>query len=301
MTEKVLLDTDIGSDIDDAVCLAYLLAQPQCELLGVSTVTGEPHRRAQMVSALCEVAGKNIPVVPGVEKPLLIPQRQPRAQQAVRLENWPHQKDFLEVPAIRFLAEKILAYPGEVTLLAIGPLTNVALLFAVYPETIQALKQLVLMCGVFTDSPENPWKAEWNAILDPHATQMVYQAAVPIHKSVGLDVTRRVRLPAQRVKESFIHPLLEPVVDFASVWFEEQDWLIFHDPLAAVSIFDPQVCTFSTGRVQVESDLSVENPGSTTFERMLEGGPHQVALGVDPERFFNAFFKPFGNSTRRTH
>ena len=59
MPTKVLLDTDIGSDIDDAVCLAYLLAQPECELLGITTVTGEAEKRARMASALCKVAGKS--------------------------------------------------------------------------------------------------------------------------------------------------------------------------------------------------------------------------------------------------
>jgi len=63
MSTKVLLDTDIGNDIDDALCLAYLLAQPECELLGVTTVTGEAEKRAMMVSALCKIAGKNIPVM----------------------------------------------------------------------------------------------------------------------------------------------------------------------------------------------------------------------------------------------
>ena len=70
MPVKILLDTDIGSDIDDAVCLAYLLAQPDCELLGITTVTGEAVERAKMASALCKVAGKDVPIYPGVEQPI---------------------------------------------------------------------------------------------------------------------------------------------------------------------------------------------------------------------------------------
>ena len=61
MPTKVLFDTDIGTDIDDAVCLAYLLAQPACELLGITTVSGEPTKRAMLASALCQAAGKDIP------------------------------------------------------------------------------------------------------------------------------------------------------------------------------------------------------------------------------------------------
>ena len=73
MPTKVILDTDIGSDIDDAVCLAYLLAQPECELLGITTVTGEPVARAKMASALCRVAGVDIPIYPGAPDPLIVP------------------------------------------------------------------------------------------------------------------------------------------------------------------------------------------------------------------------------------
>lgn len=65
MATKILLDTDIGSDIDDALCLAYLLAKPECELLGITTVSGEADKRAMMASAMCKIAGKHIPNRPG--------------------------------------------------------------------------------------------------------------------------------------------------------------------------------------------------------------------------------------------
>src|SRR5215471_2753008 len=127
MTTKVILDTDIGSDIDDAVCLAYLLAQPQCELLGITTVTGEVEKRAMMASALCKVAGKQIPIYPGVDTPLLVPQKQPKAQQASALDKWDHDTQFPKGEAVEFLRRTIRAHPGEVTLLTIGPLTNIGL------------------------------------------------------------------------------------------------------------------------------------------------------------------------------
>ena len=82
MTIKVLLDTDIGSDIDDAVCLAYLLAQPACELLGITTVSGQPEQRAQIASAICKVAERSVPIYPGAPQPVLIEQRQPLVPQA---------------------------------------------------------------------------------------------------------------------------------------------------------------------------------------------------------------------------
>nr|MBA2288611.1 nucleoside hydrolase [Ktedonobacteraceae bacterium] len=86
MPVKLIYDTDIGSDIDDALALAYLLAQPECELLGVTTVTGESERRAMMVSALCKIAGKQVPIYPGIERPLLVRTRQPHVPQADALD-----------------------------------------------------------------------------------------------------------------------------------------------------------------------------------------------------------------------
>src|SRR5881628_1059466 len=102
---KVILDTDIGSDIDDAVCLAYLLAQPRCELLGITTVTGQADKRAMLASALCKVAGKDIPIFPGGEKPLLVPQKQPHAPQAEALSRWPHETKFPNGAAVEFLRQ----------------------------------------------------------------------------------------------------------------------------------------------------------------------------------------------------
>ena len=151
MATKVILDTDIGSDIDDAICLAYLLAQPRCELLGITTVTGEPNQRAQIASAICKAAGRNVPIYPGVDTPLLISQKQPQAPQAAALEKWQHDTEFPQGEAIDFMRRTIRANPGEVTLLGIGPMTNIALLFACDPEIPKLLKSLTMMVGVYTN------------------------------------------------------------------------------------------------------------------------------------------------------
>ena len=68
--EKILLDTDIGGDIDDAICLAYLLKEPQCELLGITTVCGQPEKRAAVADAICKAAGVKIPIVAGMDSTL---------------------------------------------------------------------------------------------------------------------------------------------------------------------------------------------------------------------------------------
>jgi inosine-uridine nucleoside N-ribohydrolase len=284
--QKVLLDTDIGSDIDDAVCLAYLLAQPDCDLLGITTVTGEAGRRAEMASALCRIAGKDIPIYPGAEKPLLVEQKQPLAQQAKALERWSHQTFHRAsaMEAVDFLRSTIRSQPGEIHLLTIGPLTNAGLLFAIDPEIPALLKSLTMMVGKFQSRG-----GEWNAIGDPHATAIVYRAEAPIHRSTGLDVTLQVRMEAEQVRRRFQAELLRPVLDFAEVWFERAKEIVFHDPLAAVTLFEPEVCRFQRGKVEVDLS-SPETAGSTLWTPGGPAGPHEVALEVDPARFFKHYF-----------
>jgi inosine-uridine nucleoside N-ribohydrolase len=290
MAVKILLDTDIGSDIDDAVCLAYLLSQPDCELLGITTVSGEATERAMIASALCRLAGKPVPIRPGAEEPLIVAQRQPRASQAAALGPWPHDSasSFPRGEAVELLRRTVRQHPGEVILVAIGPLTNVALLFRTDAAIPSLLKGLVIMGGAFGGDP-GLRRCEWNIMLDPHAAAIVYRSAVPIHRSIGLDVTLRVKLPSDEVRRRFQAPVLRPVLDFAEVWFREREEIVFHDPLAAATIFDEQICRFGDGAVEVEL-ADGDALGRTTFRPGPPGSPHQVALDVDAERFFRHYF-----------
>jgi purine nucleosidase len=241
-----------------------------------------------MASALCRAAGRDIPIFPGRAEPLLGPQHQPRAQQAVALERWPHQSGFPSGEAIPFLRQTIRAHPGQVTLLTIGPLTNAAALFAADEDIPRLLQGLVMMCGVFTNRRAGVGPLEWNAKLDPHATAIVYRSGVKLHRSVGLDVTTQVRLKADEVRQRFQTPLLRPVLDFAEVWFRDRESITFHDPLAAATLFDDAICMFERGQVEVE--LASERLAGATYWTPHTGGPHEIALGVDPQRFFQHYF-----------
>lgn len=280
---KVLLDTDIGSDIDDAICLAYLLAKPECELLGITTVSGEPEQRARLASAICKAANRDIPIFPGAPLPFLIPPHQPVAQQASALAGWPHETDFPAGRAVGFLRDTIRSHPGEVTLLAIGPMTNLGLLFTLDPEIPHLLKALYMMIGAFGEL-----RHEWNALNDPHATAIVYNAHPPVHRSIGLDVTLQVQMEAAEVRRRFQTPRLRPVLDMAEVWFQARPEVTFHDPLAAVALFDEQVCTYARGSVAVE--LASPRLAGMTYFTAAETGPHEAALTVDAGRFFNEYF-----------
>ncbi len=296
MTERVplLLDTDIGSDIDDAVCLAYLLAQPRCELLGITTVSGQPRVRAAMAHAVCRAAGRDdIPIHAGIEHELESGRIvQPDVPQANVLPRFAHRApgDFEPHAAVEFLRKTIRHRPGEITLLGIGPMTNLAVLFALDPEIPKLLKRLVLMCGVFTQAlPSSPLR-EWNALCDPLATHVVYRSAAGPHLSVGLDVTLRCRMPSRDAIERFasVGGPLSVVAAATEVWSEHARHVTFHDPLAATLIFEPQICRYDSGRVTVELESS-RLAGLTLFERDPEG-PHHIAREVDPEAFFDEYW-----------
>ena len=284
---KILLDTDIGTDVDDAVCLAYLLSHPDCELMGITTVTGESEKRASLASVLCKAAGKDIPIYPGAEYPMRGEQRQPIAQQAASLQRWPHETTFPLNQAVDFLANTIRAYPGEVTLLTVGPLTNIGMLFSAYPDVADLLAGLVMMGGSFGDVPALKDRIEWNIAGDLIASTLAHKTSVRLHRSLGLNVTQQVMMEAEEVRERFTTPLLQPVVDMAEIWFSQfYPSITFHDPLAAAVIFEPDLCSYQQGTVTIEDG---DKPGKTIFQPGETNGPHQVAMTVDVDRYFQHF------------
>lgn len=286
----VLFDTDIGSDIDDAVCLAYLLRQPRCELVGITTVTGEPLKRAMLASAVCSAASRdNIPIHSGAAVPILVEQKQKKAPQAEVLSNWSHRDDFEPNTAVDFMREVIHSRPGEITLLTVGPLTNAGLLFAIDPEIPKLLKRMVSMCGVFTNRLAGIGPLEWNAIGDPHATAVVYNATIKEHISHGLEVTCKCRMSASECRKRMHGGPLDVVIDMAEVWFRGRQQITFHDPLAAVSVFKPDICEYQEGKVDVEL-LSNRVRGMTHWNPRSEEKPHRIGVDVNAGRFFEHYF-----------
>lgn len=309
--EKIILDTDIGTEVDDAITLAYLLANPDAEILGITTVTGEAVERAKLASVLCKIAGKDIPIYPGCENPLFVPQIELYAPQKAVLPRWEHDKDFPKNRAVAFMQEMIHKHPGKITLICIAPLTNIGLLFAMDPEIPSLLKRIVLMCGSPTytryDNTSETMSAmeksdvivlgskgviENNALIDPHATRIVYQAKVKEHVTCGLNVTSRLIMKPEEAERIFHHPLLEPVLDIAREWFKDEERVTFHDPLTAVSLFHEDVCRFERGSLAIETDSRLLS--GFTYWRPDKEGEHKVAMDVDKELFFKYLFEVFG-------
>ena len=309
--EKILLDTDIGTDIDDAITMSYLLKQKRCELLGITVTGGETEKRAALASVMCRAAGRpDLPIYPGPDRPLLVRQKECFAPEAKILRDWEHQESFPRGEAIAFMRRTIRANPGEVTLLAIAPLTNIALLFASDPEIPSLLKRLVLMGGrfsnfasVLTDNIDKAFvpehtdpiicngALEMNALIDPHATAIVYQTHPPIHRSVGVDMTHLVTMPMEEFRERFADPLHRPILDMSKHWIAERTEVTFHDPLAALSIFNDEICSFERGEISVE--LTSEKLQGYTYWKKTPEGPHEWAVTVDCQKFFDEYFSVF--------
>jgi inosine-uridine nucleoside N-ribohydrolase len=221
------------------------------------------------------------------------PQRQPIAQQAAALPRWPHQTDFPKEKAVDFLADTIRAHPGEVIFLTIGPLTNAGMLFSTYPEVAALLAGFVMMGGNFDEAGSEGGRIEWNVAGDPLASEIVYAAAVRPHRSLGLNVTQKVVMSADEVRTRYTAPLLRPVLDMAETWFSGfYPFITYHDPLAAATIFEPELCTYQEGKVTVDN---TDKPGKTIWQPGQADAPHQVAMTVDVKRYFEHFFHVVGS------
>jgi purine nucleosidase len=287
-TVPILVDTDIGSDIDDAVALAYLLSHPDAELVGVTTVTGSTEERAACARALCNAVKAEIPVHAGLSGPLLAGPGQPDAPQYAAVAATVPAAPGGNRDAIEFMRETIRARPGEVELLTIGPLTNVAVLFAIDPEIPSLLRGMTSMAGWYFS--DRPTVVEWNILVDPTAAAMAFRHAPRHHACVGIDVTLGLRLDRAEIEDRFSRTkLLRVVLEMAEVFFRDADHITFHDPLAAALVFEPNLCTFETGDLAINVIPDTTGYSFTNFTPNASGHARAAAT-VDAEAFFAEYF-----------
>ncbi len=195
-TQKVILDTDIGGDVDDAYALTLLLSLRKTKVLGVTTVSGASDQRAQLAAKLLMKLGRvEIPVYAGARSD------QPMNQQYEWARGF-RSPNLKKDPAIKFLNKKIEHAPGEITLIAIGPLTNLGDLLTRYRDTARKIKRIVVMGGAinvgYNDQP--PAVPEHNIQSDVTAAGAVFQSGIPL-TMVGLDATAMMQLDEKRQKK----------------------------------------------------------------------------------------------------
>lgn len=294
----LLIDTDIGSNIDDSLALAYLLRHPACDLLGVATVSGDVAKRAACAEIICREAGReDIPIHCGAPGPLLYGTGQSAVPLYPAVAHRPHRTDRAPGAAIEFMRSLIRARPNEITLVTIGPLTNVALLFALDTELPSLLKAVVSMAGVYFPH-ERP--VETNVLIDPLAAAMVYAATARAgsarHTLVGLNVTTRCTTTAAdfRIRHSAAVPPAPAVLEMAEAFFRRRRQVTFNDALAAAVALSPELCSYESGTVTMNVDAAGEGAARTYFAPGRGGPPpaagHRVAKGVRVERFFSDYF-----------
>jgi len=286
----VLLDTDPGSDIDDALAIAYLCKQPRCELVGITTVSGDTPKRAAIAEIVCRAYGReDVPIVAGARETFAYGVGQPNVPHYDPVAHLPHRSDYAPDQAVDYLRSTIRSRPGEIVLLSIGPFTNVALLLAIDPEIPSLLRSFVSMAGNFFQGYGN----EWNCAVDPMATCAVAKRRAE-QTWVGLDVTTKCTMTPDEVQARFATPPHDVILPMAKKWFEGASHITFHDPLAAALVFRPDLCTYQGGEVSVPyGQDELKHAGHTVLSN--GEGPHQVAATVDRDAFFSEYFGVVGN------
>ena len=287
---KVIMDTDIGSDIDDALCLAYLLSQSRCELLGITTGSSEPHKRAELADSICRYIGREVPIYPGRDMPLLGQQRQVAVHQYGVVSNLSHKTEFKSNYAIDFMRETIESNPHEVIILAVGPLTNVGALLAAYPHLVGLIKEISIMGGSYLDSTLARYPIEFNIVNDPTAAKILFDSGVSI-RAIGLDVSLATKISCTEFIDSRKVKIMEVVESYAKKFLERTDDMYFHDAISAAILFADNICTYRRGYVFVDMG---EEMGKTLFEED-SGGNVYVADNINVNAFFEHYYSVINN------
>ena len=265
MPTSLVLDTDIGSDVDDALALATILGSPELELAGVTTVYGDVVLRARMVARIAAVAGRDVgPVVPGRGEPRSGREVWWAGHEGALMPDLDKEQVSDDVDPIALLA-------GAATLMPVGPLTNVA---EALERPGQAIEHLYLMGGNFTAAD-----AEHNIKCDVAAAAVVFDSGVPI-TAVGIDQTQRVRFDQAVVKRINAAGRLGELLaaEMRQFWkFMATESNAPHDPTAVLTLVEPELFTFSSGRIEVDS------AGVTRFTQEA-GGPHRIVTDLEPEQ-----------------
>jgi len=276
--EKVIIDTDIGDDIDDAFAIALALRSPELEILGISTTFGDTEARAKIVDRLLGEAGRtDIPVVAGA------PTRTTNVMNQRRYGEGGHFARASHPSAVDFILEQIRRYPGQITLIAIGPLMNVGALIDKDPATFLKLKRVVMMGGSIECGYGDLWfctahgpDAEWNIINDIPSAKKLFLSGVPLYV-MPLDSTQ---LKLDEVKRAFLFRQGTPITDALTLLYHEwgQQTPTLFDPVTVAYILNSKICPVQPMHIRVDDK---------GFTRADPGAPNaQVCMRSDADAFF---------------
>jgi inosine-uridine nucleoside N-ribohydrolase len=307
MPKKILIDTDPG--IDDAMAILFALASPELEVVGLTSIFGNVHTRLATQNALrlVEFAGHpHIPVAHGADKPLVIAfdEAPDIVHGADGFGNTHHPAPHGHPtgrPAAEFIVETVMEQPGEITLVPIGPLTNLALALEQEPRIAERVAEVVLMGGAATVNGNVNPAAEANIWHDPHAADRVFTAPWPL-TMVGLDVTM-----ATEMDEAYLAALrgsrFGEFIYGISRFYQQFHFLAHgiqacytHDPSAIAYLLDPSLFTTEQGPIRVVTEGIAA--GQTLMDRRREwlsqnewsDQPNvNVCIGVDSARLLDLY------------
>jgi purine nucleosidase len=315
--KRIILDTDPGlgapgADIDDGLAIALALRSPELRLEALTIVVGNVDVRVGEANAhalLERLDATHVPVAVGAGQPLVEDMAPLRALFDAHLPDAGNRPS--DPPgsgdAARLLVDAVMAAPGEITIVAIGPMTNLAAAIGLEPAWAGNVAELVLMAGSATTYAHNVTTvADFNAYADPEALQIVLDSGASI-RMVGLDQTSRVllnRQDAERMRAggdafgTWAAECTDAWIDFLHRAYpdrpEHVDACFLHDPLTIAAVIDPSLLTFAPAHVAVElhgrltRGLAVADRG---LALMPPAGPPnaEVAIDTDVERFRSLF------------
>ncbi len=278
----VIIDTDIGDDIDDAFAVALALRSPELHILGITTAFGDTELRARLLDRYLAAVGRaDIPVATGVPTP-----HSNVFTQAAYARREPGRK---HEDGVAFLLNEIRRHPGEVTLIAIGPQSNLGAAIARDPATFRKLKRVVMMGGSIDrgyDGPNGerrPPDAEWNIARDPAGFKALLGSGAPIFM-MPLDSTQiHLEEPERDSIFAFGSPLTDQLTLLYHQWKANTEnhspTPTLFDPVTVAYIVHPELCPVTPMHIEVDDK---------GFTRRTDGAPNaQVCLKSDEKGFLD--------------
>jgi len=247
----IILDTDIGSDVDDALALAMLLGSDSIDFLGITTVYGDTKLRAQIAAHLCHLANRSIQVFAGLEKPLSGREVWVSGSEGKAFSNLdqyaPENKS-----AVDFLVEKVNQNPGQIEVIAIGPLSNIASAIHQSESFATNVKRLWIMGGDFTKD-----KTEHNFKCDVAAAKIVLESNISI-TILDLPSSQKTIIKKDEIEKIKSSGKLGTTLHAEILnWIQprQQDWTTPHDPIAVLAMLAPEFFQFSeNGSVKIDEN-----------------------------------------------
>ncbi len=314
MQKRILIDADPG--IDDSCANLLALASPEISLEGTSIVHGNCSLEQGTINGLSVLElgnARQIPLSKGCEIPLVQPSLLAPETHGNTGLGYAKLPDPRSKPIARhgcdFLIERILASPGEITLVAIGPLTNIALAVRQEPRLVHSIKELIIMGGAIRHEGNTTALAEFNTYVDPHAAHIIFHSEMPI-TLVPLDVTYQCILTIQDVErlQKIDSPISTFIKDSTRFYMEYHDdyqgieGCVINDPLALALTFAPELCHYQ--ELPVDVDISGGVSMGKTFADFYNYGKKpanmKVALAVRPRDFLELFLERIEKLARST-